>query len=203
MCGRSRSRKRAPRRRRPPPHQPCDQGSRDELAVRRRLFPDREEHDDRRRRVRARPRAGAARPASTRSMSPCASGSRRTASRLPKSVVLAQPLTVPDMNNGLTTSSVILAKALDPAPEQLTGQQQLEQPFTISGYRVMPSFGAPISQSGELLFVFFIYNEGVSRQRKAGSGRRVQLLPRGTKRSRLRSWRRSRSTRRRCRASSI
>ena len=62
----------------------------------------------------------------------------------PKSVVLAQPLTVPDMNTGLTTSSVILAKSLDPAPEQLTGQQQLEQPFTISGYRIVPSFGAPI-----------------------------------------------------------
>ena len=84
----------------------------------------------------------------------------------PKSVVLAQPLTVPDMNTGLTTSSVILAKALDPAPEQLTGQQQLEQPFTISGYRVVPSFGTPIPTSGELMFVFFIYNEGVAASGK-------------------------------------
>jgi len=84
----------------------------------------------------------------------------------PKSVVLAQPLTVPDMNTGLTTSSVILAKSLDPAPEQLTGQQQLEQPFTISGYRIVPSFGAPIPQSGELMFVFFIYNEGVAASGK-------------------------------------
>ena len=84
----------------------------------------------------------------------------------PKSLVLAQPLTVPDMNAGLTTSSVILAKALDPAPEQLTGQQQLEQPFTISGYRVVPSFGAPVPMSGELMFVFFIYNEGVAASGK-------------------------------------
>jgi hypothetical protein len=84
----------------------------------------------------------------------------------PKSVVLAQPLTVPDMNTALTTSSVILAKALDPAPEQLTGQQQLEQPFTFSGYRVVPSFGAPIPTSGELMFVFFIYNEGVAASGK-------------------------------------
>ena len=86
--------------------------------------------------------------------------------QLPKSVVLAQPLTVPEMNTGLTTSSVILAKSLDPAPEQLTGQQQLEQPFTISGYRVVPSFGAPIASSGELMFVFFIYNEGVAASGK-------------------------------------
>ncbi len=80
----------------------------------------------------------------------------------PKTTVLVQDLTVPDMNKELTTSSVILATALTPAPEQLTGQQQLEQPFTISGYKVVPSFGTPIPQSGELMFVFFIYNEGVA-----------------------------------------
>src|SRR5687768_1159644 len=85
----------------------------------------------------------------------------------PKQVVLAQPLTVPELNTGLATSSVILAKSLDPAPEQLTGQQQLEQPFTISGYRIVPSFGAPIPQaSGELMFVFFIYNEGIAASGK-------------------------------------
>ena len=84
----------------------------------------------------------------------------------PKTVVLTHALTVPDMNKGLTTSSIILAKALDPAPEQLTGQQQLEQPFTISGYRVTPAFGASIPQSEELLFVFFIYNEGVAASGK-------------------------------------
>jgi hypothetical protein len=83
-----------------------------------------------------------------------------------KSVVLAQPLSVPDMNKGLTTSSIILARGLDPAPEQLTGQQQLEQPFTISGYRVTPAFSSTIPQSGELLFVFFIYNEGVAASGK-------------------------------------
>lgn len=83
-----------------------------------------------------------------------------------KTVVLAQPLTVPDMNKGLTTSSVILASALDPAPEQLTAQQQLEQPFSISGYRIVPSFSPTIQQSGELLFVFFIYNEGVAASGK-------------------------------------
>lgn len=82
--------------------------------------------------------------------------------QLPKTTVLVQDLTVPDMNKELTTSTVILATSLTPAPEQLTGQQQLEQPFAISGYRVVPSFGKPIPQSGELMFVFFIYNEGVS-----------------------------------------
>jgi hypothetical protein len=83
-----------------------------------------------------------------------------------KTVVLAHPLTVPDLNKSLTTSSVILAKSLDPAPEQLTGQQQLEQPFTISGYRIVPAFNSSLSQAGELLFVFFIYNEGVAASGK-------------------------------------
>jgi hypothetical protein len=85
----------------------------------------------------------------------------------PKTVVLAQPVTVPDLSTGLATSSIILAKSLDPAPEQLTGQQQLEQPFTISGYRIAPSFGEPIPMAtGELMFVFFIYNEGIAASGK-------------------------------------
>jgi hypothetical protein len=83
-----------------------------------------------------------------------------------KTALLTQPLTVPDMNKELTTSSIILAKALDPAPEQLTGQQQLEQPFTISGYRITPAFAPTIPQSEELLFLFFIYNEGVAASGK-------------------------------------
>ncbi|RPI56661.1 MAG: hypothetical protein EHM55_04580 [Acidobacteria bacterium] len=86
---------------------------------------------------------------------------------LPKTAVIAHDLSVPDLNTGLTTSSVIMASGLNPAPEQLTAQQQLEQPFTISGYKVVPSFGKPIPQSGELMFVFFIYNEGVA----AGTGK--------------------------------
>jgi hypothetical protein len=84
----------------------------------------------------------------------------------PKAAFLTQDLSIPDLNKGLTTSSVILASALNPAPEQLTAQQQLEQPFTFSGYKVVPSFGKPIPQSGELMFVFFIYNEGVAANGK-------------------------------------
>jgi hypothetical protein len=84
----------------------------------------------------------------------------------PKAGYLVSDLSVPDLNKGLTTSSVILATALNPAPEQLSAQQQLEQPFTFSGYKVAPSFGKPIPQSGELMFVFFIYNEGVAANGK-------------------------------------
>jgi hypothetical protein len=84
----------------------------------------------------------------------------------PKAVVSTHSLTVPDLASGLTTSSLILAKALDPAPQQLTGQQQLEQPFVFSGYKVTPSFSTTLPKSEELLFVFFIYNEGVAASGK-------------------------------------
>jgi hypothetical protein len=84
----------------------------------------------------------------------------------PKSVVMTQPLSVPDLGKGLTTSSVIVSTGLDPAAEKLTAQQQLEQPFTISGYRITPVFSAGIPQSGEFLFVFFIYNEGIAASGK-------------------------------------
>jgi hypothetical protein len=84
----------------------------------------------------------------------------------PKTVVLVHSLSVPDLMKGLTTSSVILAKGLDASPAQLTGQQQLEQPYTISGYKVTPAYTSVIPKSGELLFVFFIYNEGVAASGK-------------------------------------
>ena len=84
----------------------------------------------------------------------------------PKRVVHTQPLTVPDISSGLTTSSIILAKRLEDAPPQLTPQQQLEEPFTIGGNRITPTFSSIFAKSAELLFVFFIYNEGVGTNGK-------------------------------------
>ena len=78
----------------------------------------------------------------------------------PKRVVHTQSLTVPDILSGLTTSSIILAKQLEDAPPQLTPQQQLEQPFTFGGNKITPAFSSTFAKSAELLFVFFIYNQG-------------------------------------------
>ena len=83
-----------------------------------------------------------------------------------KRVLLVQPLTVPDFSTGLTTSTVILAKRMEEAPQQLTAQQQLEQPFTLGGYKLTPTFTSMFPKSGELLFVFLIYNEGVTAGNK-------------------------------------
>lgn len=79
-----------------------------------------------------------------------------------KSVVFSQPLTVPQMATALTTSSVILAKTIEPSTEQLTSQQQLEQPYVIGGYRIEPRIGSSVGKADEFVFVFFVYNAGVA-----------------------------------------
>jgi hypothetical protein len=79
-----------------------------------------------------------------------------------KAVISTQPLTVPDLLNGLSTSSIILAKNIEPATAQLTGMQQLEEPYTVSGYKITPSPVSTFPKTGELLWVFYIYNEGAA-----------------------------------------
>ena len=86
----------------------------------------------------------------------------RNAKTPPKRVVHTQSVTVPDLSMGLTTSSIILAKNLEDAPQQLTARQQMEQPFTIGGQKITPDFTSTFSKSGELLFLFMVYNEGAT-----------------------------------------
>jgi hypothetical protein len=80
----------------------------------------------------------------------------------PKRVVHTQALTVPDFSGGLTTSSIFLARNLEEAPQQLTPRQQMEQPFTIGGQKLTPTFTPTFAKSAELLFMFLIYNEGAT-----------------------------------------
>jgi hypothetical protein len=106
------------------------------------------------------------RQVTTTSTSPLRKPSKDKKAPAPKTVVYTQPLTVPNLLSGLSTSSVILAKNIEPAGAQLNGQQQLEQPYTVSGYRITPSPVSSFPKTGELLWVFYIYNEG---QPPAGS----------------------------------
>ena len=119
-----------------------------------------------------------------------------------KSVVFTHTLNVPATGTALTTSSVILAKSIEPSAAQLNAQQQLEQPYTISGYKIVPRYTSVIPKAEELVFVFFIYNEGVAASGKAGSRRGLQLLRARARKSRSASLRRRRSTPRRCLVSS-
>ena len=86
----------------------------------------------------------------------------RGAKTPPKRVVHIQALTVPDFSGSLTTSSIVLARSLEEAPQQLTPRQQMEQPFTIGGQKITPTFTSTFAKSDELLFMFLIYNEGAT-----------------------------------------
>jgi len=90
----------------------------------------------------------------------------RNAKTPPKRVVHRHSLTVPDFSKELTTSSIILAKSLDDSPQALTPRQQMEQPFTIGGQKITPTFTPSFAKSGELLFVFLIYNPGATPEGK-------------------------------------
>jgi len=78
----------------------------------------------------------------------------------PKRVVHTQALTVPDFSGSLTTSSILLAKSIEAASQQLTARQQMEQPFTIGGQTITPALTPTFTKSAELLFMFLVYNEG-------------------------------------------
>jgi hypothetical protein len=60
----------------------------------------------------------------------------------------------------------MLAKSIDPAEQLVTPEQQVEQPYTISGYRIVPRTGNSVPKAEELVFVFFIYNEGTAASGK-------------------------------------
>jgi hypothetical protein len=73
---------------------------------------------------------------------------------------------VPDFSKGLTTSTIILGTNLEEASQPATAAQQMEQPFTIGGQKITPTFTSTFPKSGEMLFLFLIYNEGASSDGK-------------------------------------
>ena len=83
-----------------------------------------------------------------------------------KRVVHTQTVSVPDLAKEFTTSSIILAKSLEDAPQQIAPRQQMEQPYTIGGQRITPTFTPAFSKAGELLFVFLVYNPGATAEGK-------------------------------------
>ncbi len=90
----------------------------------------------------------------------------RNAKTPPKRVVHRHSLAVPDYSKELTTSSIMLAKNLEESPQVLTPRQQMEQPFTIGGQKITPTFTPSFAKSDELLFVFLVYNPGATPEGK-------------------------------------
>ena len=83
-----------------------------------------------------------------------------------KRVVHTRAISVPDFSGALTTSSIVVARNLEEFPQQLTARQQMEQPFTIGGQKITPTFTPVFDKSAELLFLFLIYNEGATPEGK-------------------------------------
>ena len=84
----------------------------------------------------------------------------------PKTTLVKQTLNVPDMTDGLSTSSVILASAVEPSKEQMNADKQLLQPYTIGGMKITPAASTKIPKTGEISVLFFVYNPGLTANKK-------------------------------------
>lgn len=82
---------------------------------------------------------------------------------LPRTVVMKQPINVPNLSDGLAISSVILADSLGPAPAMGKKQTPLDDPFSIGGTKIVPAAHSRLPRTGELTAVFFIYNPVAGR----------------------------------------
>lgn len=72
--------------------------------------------------------------------------------------LLRQTLLVPDYSAPeLTTSSVIVADAVEPVQTAMTNEQQQENPYTFGTMKIVPSRDPKFKKDGELQVVFWIY----------------------------------------------
>jgi hypothetical protein len=75
-----------------------------------------------------------------------------------KIALLHRELSVPDFNKPeLTTSSIILAKSVEPMTTALKPEQQQDNPYVFGPMRIVPSEDGKFAKSSELNVVFWIY----------------------------------------------
>jgi hypothetical protein len=77
--------------------------------------------------------------------------------------VVKQSLTVPDLANDLTTSSVIVAEKVDVLSAPLPNDQQANNPYTFGPMKITPAAGNAFSKKGELSIIFWIYGAGLDQ----------------------------------------
>ena len=82
----------------------------------------------------------------------------------PKTVVVKQEVTVPDLKSGLTTSSVLVAERIerDAADRRATYEQQLDDPFRLWGLRITPATRRVFTASEKLSVLFLVYQASPS-----------------------------------------
>jgi len=81
--------------------------------------------------------------------------------------LLRKDLTVPDFGaTELTTSSVIVADAVEPVQTAMTNEQQQENPYTFGTMKIVPSVDPKFKKDGELQVVFWIYGASTDASKK-------------------------------------
>jgi len=88
---------------------------------------------------------------------------RKTAKGVtPKVTVQKQALSVPDYWNGeFTTSSIILADAVEPRQTPPSAEEQMEKPYLIGNTEITPATDNKFTKSEELSILFLVYNPGL------------------------------------------
>jgi hypothetical protein len=79
--------------------------------------------------------------------------------KVQRTTVQKQTLTVPDYWNGqLTTSTVILADAVQPRTTTPSLEEQLEKPYLIGAVEIVPAADGRFTKAEELSIFFLVYN---------------------------------------------
>jgi hypothetical protein len=87
----------------------------------------------------------------------------RVSGAAPKVGVLRHELTVPSLSaSELSTSSVVLARALEQLPAPLPPEQQQDNPYVFGPLKVTPSPDGRFPKSGELHLFFIVYGAAES-----------------------------------------
>ena len=77
----------------------------------------------------------------------------------PKMSMIHQDVDIPDLwNDELTTSTVIVAKSIEPLAAPLTPQQQAERPYAMGTMEIVPLLGTRFTKQTELSTFMLIYN---------------------------------------------
>jgi hypothetical protein len=82
-----------------------------------------------------------------------------TAQSKPRTAVIKQELTIPDLKSGLTTSSVIVAERVEPdaASARATYEDQLDDPYRLWGSRITPAIRRSFRPDERLSVLFVVY----------------------------------------------
>jgi hypothetical protein len=76
----------------------------------------------------------------------------------PKTVVLKQPLVVPDLSSNLALSSLIVADRVEPVAPTSKQRNQLDDPYAIAGTKITPSLSTRLRKDGDVTVVFYVYH---------------------------------------------